>query len=293
VSVTNAARAGRTSAGARGGDRGDAEPGAPAETRRSTRTDDAAAGARPVEETLSLGWLSLLPLVAAYEIALALDPGAPRNTAEYVVTLPFQAFLPQPGFGRIALELVVTAIAVLRVFHAELGLVKRAARVAAEGFAAAIVLGPLLLGLLAVLDATPPAVGRPEAVTTPGAAALFAGGAAFEEIVFRVALLAGLGVLARTTFEWLLGSARLARVPAVIAALVGSAFLFAAAHLDVVVGLVASGGEPYDGARFAWRLLAGVLLAGLYLWRGFGVAAWCHAFFNLALALGAGPEVFA
>lgn len=245
-----------------------------------------------VERTLALGWIAVLPLVAAYEIALALAPGAGRNTAEYLLTLPFQAFLARPEIGRWALECAATALAAWTVFHGELGLVRRAARIAAEGFAAAIVLGPLLLVLLRALDVSAPAIGRPDAVATPTTAALLVGGAAFEEIVFRVlALTAGVHA-ARMTYEWFLGLERSARVLAEITALLASSFVFAAAHLEPVVGLVANGGESYDGARFAWRATAGLALAILYRWRGMGVAAWCHAFFNLALALGAGPEVF-
>ncbi len=245
-----------------------------------------------VERTLALGWIAVVPLVAAYEIALATDPQAARNTAEYVLTLPFQALFARPELGRYGLEILATLLAAWAVFHGELGLVRRTARVALEGFVAAVLLGPLLILLLHALEVAPPGIGRPDAVTSPTAAALLAGGAAFEEVVFRVGVLAALFFAARFTFEWFLGLPRASRVLAEVTALVGSAVVFAAAHLAPVVGLVTSGGEPYDGARFAWRATAGFALALLFRWRGMGVAAWCHAFFNLALALGAGPEVF-
>jgi hypothetical protein len=250
------------------------------------------AQATDVHGAMAFGWLAVLPLVLAYEIALGTHPDSPRNTAEFLITLPFQALLARPEIGRWALEALATGAAVWVVFHAELGLVRRVSRLAIEGFVAAVVLGPLLLVLLRVLDVAPPAIARPDSVATPVAAALFAGGAAFEEIVFRVGVLAAFVLVARRTFEWFLGLPRAARFLAEITALLGSSVLFAAAHLDVVVGLVSPGGEPYDGARFAWRVVAGLALALLFRWRGMGVAAWCHAFFNLALALGAGPEVF-
>ncbi|MBL8863465.1 MAG: CPBP family intramembrane metalloprotease [Planctomycetes bacterium] len=245
-----------------------------------------------LERSLALGWLAVVPLVVAYEVALALEPGAARNTAEFLISLPFEALLTRPAPARWTLEAVATAAAAWSVFRVELGLVRRVARVGLEGLGAAALLGPALLLLLSLLQVAPPEIGRPGAVTTPADAARFAGGAAFEEVVFRAASLCALGLAARWTLEWFLGAPRLARVLAEGAALAGSALLFAAAHLDVVVGLVAPGGEPYDGARFAWRALAGLALALLFRWRGMGVAAWCHAFFNLALALGAGPEVF-
>ena len=250
------------------------------------------AHATDIHGAMALGWLAVVPLVVAYEIALGIHPDSSRNTAEFLITLPFQALMARPEIGRWALEVVATVAAVWVVFHAELGLVRRVSRLAIEGFVAAVVLGPVLLVLLYALDVAPPAIARPDTVASPVAAALFAGGAAFEEVVFRVGALAALVLVGRTTFEWFLGLPRTSRFLAEITALVGSSVLFAAAHLDVVVGLVSPGGEPYDGARFAWRLLAGLALALLFRWRGMGVAAWCHAFFNLALALGAGPEVF-
>jgi len=36
--------------------------------------------------------------------------------------------------------------------------------------------------------------------------------------------------------------------------------------------------------------MAGMCLALLFRWRGLAACAWAHAFFNLALVLGAGPE---
>lgn len=245
-----------------------------------------------VERTVALGWIAVLPLVVAYEVALSCWPGSPRNTAEYVLSLPFEALLTQPALGRIALEVVATMLAAWALFQAELGLVRRLLRVVIEGFAAAVVLGPLLLFLLHALDVAPPAIGQPASVPGPASVALLMGGAAFEEVVFRLGLLAAIYVIARGTAEWFLGLQRAARVLAELVALVGSAVVFAAAHLDVVVGLISPGGEPYDGARFAWRVAAGLALALLFRWRGMGVAAWCHALFNLALALGAGPGVF-
>jgi hypothetical protein len=248
--------------------------------------------AHGVERTVALGWIAVLPLVVAYEIALSRSPGSPRNTAEYLLSLPFEALLARPAVGRIALEAVATGLAAWALFQAELGLVRRVLRVVLEGLVAAVALGPLLLVLLHLMAVAPPSIGLPAAVPGPTSVALLIGGAAFEELVFRLALLAAIYLVARSTAEWFLGLPRASRVIAEIAALSGSAVVFAAAHLDVVVGLIAPGGEPYDGARFAWRVSAGLALALLFRFRGMGVAAWCHALFNLALALGAGPGVF-
>ena len=36
---------------------------------------------------------------------------------------------------------------------------------------------------------------------------------------------------------------------------------------------------------FTFRAVAGLLLSGLYVARGFGIAAWTHALYDVALAL--------
>ncbi len=245
-----------------------------------------------VERSLALGWLAVLPLVAAYEAALALAPGSPRNTAEFALSLPLEVWTPWPAGARLAVELCLTVWAGIRVFHAELGLARRILRIALEGCVAAALLGPVLLVLLSLLEVRAPAIGRPDGVPAAAGVALVVGGAAFEEVVFRVGLQSALFVVAHRTLCWFLGLTRAARWIADAVSVAGGALFFAAAHLEPVVGLVADGGEPFDGARFAWRTVAGLVLALVFRWRGMGVAAWAHALFNLALALGAGPEVF-
>ncbi len=54
-----------------------------------------------------------------------------------------------------------------------------------------------------------------------------------------------------------------------------SAGLFAAQHHRPL------GIEEFDALRFTFRTMAGVYLAGLFLYRGFGIACGCHAFYNL------------
>ena len=75
-------------------------------------------------------------------------------------------------------------------------------------------------------------------------------------------------------------------------AALGSAAFFAAFHLAPFVGWLGRGGESFDAAVFSYRFLAGLLLALVFRWRGPGVAAWTHGWFNLALLIGAGPDVF-
>ncbi|WP_103027290.1 CPBP family glutamic-type intramembrane protease [Salinibacter altiplanensis] len=102
--------------------------------------------------------------------------------------------------------------------------------------------------------------------------ALSIGAGLYEELVFRVLLVGGLALLLRRLLE---SSVR----AYVLAALLGAA-LFSLAHY---VGPV---GDPFALPSFTFRLLFGLVLNALFLWRGFGVAAWTHALYDVMVVTG-------
>ncbi len=97
--------------------------------------------------------------------------------------------------------------------------------------------------------------------------ALSIGAGLYEELVFRVLLVGGLAALLGTLME---------SSPAayVLAAGVGAA-LFSLAHY---VGPL---GDPFALPSFAFRFLFGLALNVLFLARGFGIAAWTHALYDV------------
>lgn len=94
-----------------------------------------------------------------------------------------------------------------------------------------------------------------------------AGAGLHEELVFR---LLGIGAVARLWLgqNWRQPSLRL------FAVMLGSSLLFSAAHHIV---------EPFVLATFVFRTVAGMLFGSLYLLRGFAVAAWTHALYDVWL----------
>ena len=62
-------------------------------------------------------------------------------------------------------------------------------------------------------------------------------------------------------------------------ATVVGAFIFSAFHY---VGPL---GDSLELGSFVFRMIAGLLLSGLFLLRGFGVAAWTHALYDVFLTL--------
>ena len=102
--------------------------------------------------------------------------------------------------------------------------------------------------------------------------ALSIGAELYEELLFRVLLVGGLTLL----FQALMESPTQAYL---LAALLGAA-LFSWAHY---VGPL---GDPFALPSFAFRFLFGLALNVLFLGRGFGVAAWTHALYDVMVVTG-------
>lgn len=94
------------------------------------------------------------------------------------------------------------------------------------------------------------------------------GAGVWEEAVFRLALLTGLVVFA----ERVVG---MRRIFALLLGLLISAVLFSAVHH------IPPHGDPLRLGIFVFRLLAGVFFGVLYWVRGFAVAAYTHALYDI------------
>ena len=98
---------------------------------------------------------------------------------------------------------------------------------------------------------------------------VMAAGAGFhEELVFRAIAFAGLAWLLAKALEWPKWRA------ALVAALVSS-LLFSAVHY------IGELGDDFTISSFTFRFLTGIYLAGVYKYRGFAVAVYTHAIYDM------------
>jgi hypothetical protein len=97
------------------------------------------------------------------------------------------------------------------------------------------------------------------------------GAGIYEELLFRVLLVSALLALG-LRLGW-------RRPVAVGVAIVGSALIFSAFHY------IGPYGDPLELPSFTFRAIAGLLLSGLYVARGFGITAWTHALYDVGIAL--------
>ena len=98
--------------------------------------------------------------------------------------------------------------------------------------------------------------------------ALSLGAGLYEELFFRVFLV--------SLFIWIFSKWFGAKSWACyISAILLSAVLFSTVHYTGNMG------DPFTMSSFLFRFLFGVILNGIYVWRGFGVAAWTHAIYDV------------
>lgn len=95
------------------------------------------------------------------------------------------------------------------------------------------------------------------------------GAGIYEELVFRILLVGGLFAVLRSSG---LGRKQSGAFSAIVAAL-----LFAAFHY------IGPYGDPWALPSFLFRFLAGLAFSVLFLIRGFGIAAWTHALYDVLL----------
>lgn len=94
------------------------------------------------------------------------------------------------------------------------------------------------------------------------------GAGVHEELVFRLILLGGLAFVGERGL-------RLPRFTAVLIAFLVSSALFSAAHH------VGPFGEPFRPGVFVYRLMAGMFFGALFQFRGFAIAVYTHALYDI------------
>jgi len=100
------------------------------------------------------------------------------------------------------------------------------------------------------------------------------GAGLYEELIFRLIGITGLDILLVNIFK-------LNRPASRIFAVLLTAALFAAQHHPPL------GADPFVLTDFLFRTAAGIYLAGLFLFRGFGIAAGCHVCYNVIVVTAA------
>ncbi|MGH7523999.1 MAG: CPBP family glutamic-type intramembrane protease [Gemmatimonadales bacterium] len=222
--------------------------------------------------------LFAVPLWIAYETMawLLSTPGGPgvRNGADVLLKAPFVRLAGTRGV--IGFEVFLLAIAawlVVRDWRRHPGPLRIGVFgiMALEAAVLALIVGVVLRYATATLLHYF-TLSSPAGLGTSTQLMVSLGAGIYEELLFRVILVGGLSWLAGRAFGW---SPRGAAIFAVLV----SALLFSAFHY------VGAYGDTLRLSSFLFRLLAGLVFSTLYVVRGFGITAWTHTLYDIAVTL--------
>ena len=222
-----------------------------------------------------------LPLLLLYEgLAALLSQSAfagVRNGADVLLKTVFMTLGGRTGFVAFGVLLLgVGAALVVRDLRAHPGRLVPGyiGLMLVESFVYAALLGTVVANLTSVLLSGSLAVvqgGTFETFPLGTQLVVSLGAGLYEELLFRVLLVTGLLALGRAV--GLKGAGNVA------AAVLVSALIFSGFHY------VGPYGDAFTLPSFTFRAVAGLLLSGLYVGRGFGIVAWTHALYDVGLAL--------
>ena len=222
-----------------------------------------------VTRSLSAGFIAALPLLAIYELGIARDINAAAFVAKWPIAWlrnhPSRLLGAHPMLVLNAALILITLIALVRLLRKNALHAGTFGGMFVESVVYALLLAPLSLFLMGGKFQL---AGLAPNFDQFGAKLVASCGAGlYEELLFRVLLLGALYTLLKEL-------AGLKALTAGVIALLLSGVVFSAAHF-------LAPGEPVELSAFLFRLIAGILLGIIFLTRGFGIAAWTHALYDL------------
>jgi len=222
--------------------------------------------------TATYAFLAALPLLLIYEAAILFVGRGVRVGAD-VWTKTLLAVFGQTGWAALGVAVLFIGIAVFWAERKRRPPIRGAyfGWILLESLVYAVVLALLISRFVGALFMVVPPIAQLHALPLTTQLALSIGAGLYEELVFRVILVGGL----------FLGLKRLMpdrRHAYLVAAVVG-ALVFSWVHY------VGPFGDPFTLASFIYRFLFGLALNAVFLLRGFAVAAWTHALYDVLVVL--------
>ena len=221
--------------------------------------------------TLLYSYLISLPLLLLYEVLIFLS----NPSSEQVVRISVDVWIRTlfSNFGHDVLSIILIVVALLGIFvlyreREKLSTLRTRyfflmlLEASAYAFLLALIISATVSNLLQVVAADPV-----DTLSTLQKLALSLGAGLYEELFFRVILVSALLFILKYFIQkpWVRFTL----------AMVIAALLFSIAHY------MGSMGDDFAFNSFLFRFLFGLALNAIYIWRGFGMAAWTHAIYDL------------
>ncbi|MDR9415652.1 MAG: CPBP family intramembrane glutamic endopeptidase [Gracilimonas sp.] len=220
---------------------------------------------------LLYSFLVSLPLFLLYEILILISQPEGDAIVRISVDVWIKTLFTSLGVNAISFSLLLVAVAGLFIIYKERARLKTLRfayfpiMIVEATFYAIVValISQSLVSWVVNFAASSPI----ESLSVLQKLALSLGAGLYEELFFRVFLVTVFILIFTKVFgkKW----------AAISASVVLSALLFSAVHY------IGSMGDAFTIYSFLYRFLFGLILNGIYVWRGFGVAAWTHAIYDI------------
>ncbi|NGP88638.1 CPBP family intramembrane glutamic endopeptidase [Fodinibius halophilus] len=225
--------------------------------------------------TLLYSYLISLPLLLAYEVLIYIAQPNAEQIVRISVDVWVKTLFSYVGQDVLSITLIFVALLGIYVLYSERNRLSSLKLryfgvMILESSVYAFILGLLLTvtvsNLLQMVQTSPM-----ESLSIIQQLALSLGAGLYEELFFRVILVTSLLYI----FKRLFSNNYISWGSAIILA----ALIFSFVHYVGVMG------DPFTFGSFLFRFLFGLALNAIYLWRGFGIAAWTHAIYDLMVII--------
>ncbi len=227
-------------------------------------------------KTLLYSFLLSLPVFLAYEILILISQPDASHVVRISVDVWFKSIFTSLGVNAVSISLLIVALCGLFILYKERARLKTIRfkffpLMIGEAMIYAVVVAFItqtLVALLLNISASDPI----NQLTGLQKFALSLGAGIYEELFFRVILVSAFLLIFNKFFnnvKW----------ASIAASVVLSALLFSAVHY------IGSMGDPFTLSSFLFRFIFGLILNGIYVARGFGVAVWTHALYDVMVLL--------
>jgi len=221
--------------------------------------------------TLLYSYLISLPLLLAYEVLIFIAQPKTEQVVRISVDVWIKWLFSYIGQDLLSITLIFVALLGVVVLYRErkrLSTLKlryfggMIVESSVYAFILALLISATVSNLLQMLQTSPI-----EQLSLLQQFALSLGAGIYEELFFRVILVSALLFI----FNKIFAKKHLSYASAMVLA----AVIFSLVHYLGVMG------DSFTFGSFLFRFLFGLALNAIYIWRGFGVAAWTHAIYDL------------
>lgn len=221
--------------------------------------------------TLLYSYLISLPLLLLYEVLIFISQPDTEQVVRISVDVWIKTLFSYLGQDVLSITLIFVALAGIFILYRERN---RLASIKLKYFFGMIIEAVIYSFLLALLISTTVAklvhllpTSPVESLSLLQQFALSLGAGIYEELFFRVILVSALLYIFKKLFA--------KKNAAFAISIILAAIIFSLVHY------VGAMGDPFTFGSFLFRFLFGLSLNAIYIWRGFGMAAWTHAIYDL------------